>query len=133
MPWPPAGRSCAGVVERGAFASRPPLRTRSPLLQVHRPAAAADLRVVIDSGPRLRFGALRINGLERYEARLVENLSTFREGEPYSFEALVRLRSFNLDKFLKWDSKFVNDLVIAEGHALRAIKLLGPDNPDLAQ
>ena len=61
----------------------------------------------------------QISEIDRHELRL--------------FEALVRLRSFNLDKFLKWDSKFVNDLVIAEGHALRAIKLLGPDNPDLAQ
>jgi hypothetical protein len=58
----------------------------------------------------------QIREIERQESRL--------------FEGLVKLRSFNLDAFLKWDPKFVNDLVIAEGHALRAIKLLGPDNPD---
>ena len=27
------------------------------------------------------------------EAQLVENLRTFREGDPYSFEALVRMQS----------------------------------------
>ncbi|MFM8393181.1 MAG: hypothetical protein ACKOB4_04585, partial [Acidobacteriota bacterium] len=60
----------------------------------------------------------QIREIERQEAKL--------------FEGLVGLRSFNLDAFMRWDPKFVSDLVIAEGHALRAIKLLGPENPDLA-
>jgi hypothetical protein len=61
----------------------------------------------------------QIREIERYETRL--------------FEGLVGLRSYDLDAFMRWDPKFVSDLVIAEGHALRAIKLLGPENPDLAQ
>ena len=88
--WEQAKRSLLESLQSGGF-----LRARiiDSEAVIDSPAAAADLRVVIDSGPRLRFGALRINGLERYEARLVENLSTFREGEPYSFEALVRLQA----------------------------------------
>lgn len=48
------------------------------------------------------------------------------------FEALTKMRGHNLDRFYKWDPKFVSDIVIGLGHALRAIKLLGPDNPDTA-
>lgn len=51
-------------------------------------------------------------------------------GEEALFRDIVRLRSFDLDAYYRWDPKFVSDLVIAMAHALRAIKLLGPDNPD---
>jgi len=50
--------------------------------------------------------------------------------ESMLFESLTKLRSYNLDRFYSWDPKFVSDIVIGLGHALRAIKLLGPDNPD---
>lgn len=56
-------------------------------------SASADLTIVIDSGQRLRFGALRIEGLERYESRLVENLRTFSPGEPYLAEKLARMQT----------------------------------------
>lgn len=56
-------------------------------------SASADLTVVIDSGQRLRFGDLRIEGLERYESRLVENLRTFSPGEPYLAEKLARMQT----------------------------------------
>lgn len=51
-------------------------------------------------------------------------------GEEALYRDLVRLRSFDLDAYYRWDPKFVSDLVIAVAHALRGIKLLGPDNPD---
>ncbi|MFZ4627758.1 MAG: hypothetical protein ACOYNR_05445 [Blastocatellia bacterium] len=53
-------------------------------------------------------------------------------GEESLYRDLVRLRSYDLDAYYRWDPKFVSDLVIAVAHALRGIKLLGPDNPDLA-
>lgn len=55
-------------------------------------AASADLVMAIDSGPRLKFGALRIEGLEHYQSRLIENLRTFRPGEPYLAESLARMQ-----------------------------------------
>ena len=51
-------------------------------------------------------------------------------GEEALYRDMVRLRSFDLDAYYRWDPKFVSDLVIAVAHALRGIKLLGPDNPD---
>lgn len=52
----------------------------------------ARLRVVIDSGPRFRFGELRIEGLERYDRRLVERYSGIRAGEPYSAAKVLDLQ-----------------------------------------
>jgi translocation and assembly module TamA len=44
----------------------------------------AALRVVLDSGPELRFGALRIEGLQRYPASVVANLNQIKPGDYYS-------------------------------------------------
>ena len=88
--WEQAKRSLLEALQSGGYLRAQVLDSQAV---IDPKVAAADLRVVIDSGPRLRFGALRIGGLERYDRRLVENLSTFREGEPYSFEALVRLQT----------------------------------------
>jgi translocation and assembly module TamA len=56
------------------------------------PAAdTAVLRVVIDSGPAFRFGALDVRGLARYRASLVENFSTLEPGAPYSAAELDQL------------------------------------------
>ena len=44
----------------------------------------AALRVVLDSGPELRFGELRIEGLQRYRASVVANLNQIQPGDYYS-------------------------------------------------
>lgn len=49
---------------------------------------AASLRLVLDSGPELRFGALRIEGLKRYPASIVANLNQIKPGDYYSEAAL---------------------------------------------
>ena len=49
---------------------------------------SAALRVVLDSGPELRFGALRIEGLQRYPASVVVNLNNIKPGDYYSEAAL---------------------------------------------
>jgi len=53
-------------------------------------------------------------------------------GEESLRRNLVQLRSFDLDAYYRWDPKFVSDTVIAVAHALRGLKLLGPNNPDVA-
>ncbi len=61
------------------------------------PAGKVTIDVVADSGPRLAFGELAIEGLGRYDRRIVEDLRTFRPGDPYSESRLQefawRLRS----------------------------------------
>ena len=46
-------------------------------------AGAAVLRVEVDSGPAYRVGSLRVEGLERHDAALVERFNPFRPGQPY--------------------------------------------------
>ena len=50
------------------------------------------LKVVIDSGPDARFGALKIEGLRRYPASIITNLNQIRPGQEYSDAALQALQ-----------------------------------------
>jgi translocation and assembly module TamA len=47
------------------------------------------LSLVLDSGPRIAFGALELRGLQRYPRRIVDDLRPFERGEPYSLELLL--------------------------------------------
>lgn len=51
--------------------------------------SAAELEVVLDSGPRIAFGELEIGGLERHGEKIVRDLRPFRPGDPYSLEELL--------------------------------------------
>ncbi|MBE0619389.1 MAG: outer membrane protein assembly factor [Burkholderiales bacterium] len=51
------------------------------------------LKVVLDSGPAFTFGALEIEGLERYPRSIVERLNTIKPGSPYSQAQLLQLQS----------------------------------------
>lgn len=56
--------------------------------------------VVVDSGPRFRFGAVSVEGLVRTERRVIDRLLTFQGGETYSERAMLdfeeRLRKVGL-------------------------------------
>ncbi|QOL50324.1 autotransporter assembly complex protein TamA [Massilia litorea] len=56
-------------------------------------AYKASLRVVIDSGPEMRFGELRIRGLKRYPREVITNLNKIKPGDMYSEAALQALQS----------------------------------------
>lgn len=51
------------------------------------------LHVVIDSGPEMRFGELRIRGLKRYPREVITNLNRIKPGDEYSESALQALQS----------------------------------------
>lgn len=53
----------------------------------------ASLRVVIDSGPEMRFGELRIRGLKRYPPTVITNLNKIKPGDEYSEAALQALQA----------------------------------------
>lgn len=53
----------------------------------------ANLRVVLDSGPEMRFGELRIEGLKRYPDTVVRNLNPIKPGDYYSEAALQAYQS----------------------------------------
>ncbi|MCL4745963.1 MAG: BamA/TamA family outer membrane protein [Burkholderiaceae bacterium] len=52
----------------------------------------ASLSIALDSGPRLRFGALAVRGLERYPRSIVDALAPWNDGDPYAFEQLLRFQ-----------------------------------------
>ncbi|MES2296165.1 MAG: autotransporter assembly complex family protein [Pseudomonadota bacterium] len=51
-------------------------------------ARTATLRVVLASGPAVRLGELRIDGLQRYPSQVITNLAPPRPGDDYSEAAL---------------------------------------------
>jgi translocation and assembly module TamA len=53
---------------------------------------SAALKVVIDSGPEVHFGQLRIEGLRRYAPEVITNLNNIRPGELYDQAALQALQ-----------------------------------------
>lgn len=56
--------------------------------QVDARSGKASLLVVVDSGPRIAFGELRIQGLSRYPQRIIDDLKTFKTGDPFSQQQL---------------------------------------------
>ncbi len=76
------------------------VQTRYPRAQLVDTQAVVDpethkvsLLVVLDSGPELRFGELRIEGLKRYDASIIRNLDKIRPGDYYSESALQSLQA----------------------------------------
>ena len=75
-------------------------QTRFPRARLVETSATVDpeerraiLRVVIDSGPEMRFGELRIRGLKRYPREVITNLNNIKPGDEYSEAALTALQS----------------------------------------
>lgn len=75
-------------------------QTRFPRARLVETSATVDpdsrralLRVVLDSGPEMRFGELRIRGLKRYPRTVITNLNKINPGDEYSEAALQALQS----------------------------------------
>lgn len=71
------------------------------------------LEIEVDSGPRLSFGHLQLKGLERYDAKIIENLRPFRVGEPYDFDTLMLFQTR-----LRDSGYFASAYVIADQQAV---------------
>jgi translocation and assembly module TamA len=76
------------------------MQARYPRAQLVESSATVDpdvkralLRVVLDSGPEARFGELKIEGLKRYPASIINNLNTIKPGEEYSEAAMQGLQA----------------------------------------
>ncbi|NVE01570.1 autotransporter assembly complex family protein [Massilia sp. BJB1822] len=71
------------------------MQTRYPRAQLSESQATVDpdthkalLHLVLDSGPEMRFGELRIEGLRRYPESVVRNLNQIHPGDYYNEAAL---------------------------------------------
>jgi translocation and assembly module TamA len=74
-------------------------QTRFPRAQLAESSATVDpvlnkaaLKVVVDSGPEMRFGATRIRGMRRYPESIVNNLNKIHPGDEYSEAAMQALQ-----------------------------------------
>lgn len=77
-------------------------------------ARSVELTVVVDSGPSVTLGALRISGLERYPESIVRDLNRIAPGTPYSQK---KLSDFQRD--LLETSYFTSAFVTADVDAAR--------------
>ena len=75
---------------------RQAMQVRYPRAQLTETSATVDpdvhralLHVVLDSGPPVQFGGLRIEGLKRYPAAIISNLNQIKPGDEYS-EAVLQ-------------------------------------------
>ena len=73
---------------------------------------SANLQLVVDSGPAYAFGPLRIRGLKRYSAVLVERLCGLPRGEPY-----VQSRLLACQRNLEQSGYFQNAAVQLDSRA----------------
>jgi translocation and assembly module TamA len=74
-------------------------QTRFPRAQLAESSATVDpdqhkaaLKVVVDSGPEMRFGATRIRGMKRYPTTIVTNVNKIQPGDEYSEASMQALQ-----------------------------------------
>ncbi|MDX2031467.1 MAG: hypothetical protein SF339_12400 [Blastocatellia bacterium] len=78
------------------------------------------------------FEAINYARLHKLIAFTPEQERRIQAGEAAFHDTAVRMRAQNLGGLRQWDAKIVSDIVIALGHAARALKLLNSGNPDVA-
>ncbi|MES2739391.1 MAG: autotransporter assembly complex family protein [Pseudomonadota bacterium] len=113
------------------------VQTRYPRAQLSETKATVDpqtqraaLRVVLDSGPELRFGALRIEGLRRYPASIVQNLNQIKPGDYYSEAALQAYQARLQDSGYFSGVEVSADLSSVLSQQIDAAKQAQPGDPD---
>lgn len=112
------------------------VQTRYPRAQIVESQATVDpdthvalLHVVIESGPEMRFGALRIEGLKRYPASIVSNLNQIHPGDYYSEAELQSYQSRLQDTGYFASVEVSADMSAVLGEQLDAASKRDPDAP----
>ena len=67
-------------------------RIRESRAEIDTETHCANLTVVLDSGPTVRFGGLNVTGLKRYDRLIVDNLNTADAGNQFDQDALLRFQ-----------------------------------------
>ncbi len=65
--------------------------------RIQRERNQVKLRIEIDSGPVYRFGSTRIEGVQRYDAAIIERLNPIKPGDIYDQNSLLRLQTLILE------------------------------------
>jgi translocation and assembly module TamA len=87
--WDQAKRHAVATVSERLYAGT---RIAASEARIDPELRAATLAITIDSGPPLRFGALRITGVAHHQEARVTSLWTFAPGESYDREKLERFQ-----------------------------------------
>ena len=75
---------------RQVSAQRFPLgRIAASRAEIHPEQQQAKLGITLDSGPAFRLGAVQVNGLQRYDAALVERIARLKPGADYDQGSLL--------------------------------------------
>jgi translocation and assembly module TamA len=85
-------RAKRDALERLSALDYPAPRIADSRADIDPPASSASLGLRVDSGPRLRFGNVDVQGLERYEPARVRNLAPFAYGDAWDREKLTRFQ-----------------------------------------
>ena len=85
--WDEAKRAARDAVARRRYLLA---RIADSEARIDPPSQSAELTLTIESGPVISFGNLEITGLEKRDAAVVRNLSTFGPGTTYDRELLER-------------------------------------------
>ena len=81
-------------------ALRPFLRQRFPQaritlskVEIDPGTHGAKVRLTLDSGPKVRFGDIRIEGMSRYPEQVVRNMADFSADSPYTQDSVLALQA----------------------------------------
>lgn len=87
--WDRAKRRALEIVSERLYAAA---RIEASQALIDPDRRSATLSVTLDSGPPLRFGALKVRGTRRHDEERVRSLWTFARGEPYDRDKLERFQ-----------------------------------------
>ncbi|WP_242615639.1 autotransporter assembly complex protein TamA [Sphaerotilus mobilis] len=79
----------AGLIATGRTQAYAAIQISGSVAQIDTAGERADLFVVLDSGPRFRFGELRYEGLDHVRPDAVQALVNFEAGEPLKEQTLL--------------------------------------------
>lgn len=99
----------AGLIATGRTQAYAAIGLSGSVAQIDTEGRRADLFVVLDSGPRFRFGELRYEGLDHVRPDAIEALVNFEPGEPLREQTLLDFQ----DRLVK-SSLFDNVSVLYE-------------------
>ncbi len=84
--WDAAKVNVLRALLAGAY---PAARVATSQARIDPAAQAADLTLTIDSGPAFHYGAVQIQGIQRYPNSIVHNLRPFKPGQPIRQQDLI--------------------------------------------
>jgi translocation and assembly module TamA len=104
--WEQSKKSMLDLLQQNGYLSAK-VQTSQVSVDVRNTTAGVDVK--FDSGPRYRFGEMRVNGLQRYDREIVDALLRFKPGDFYRLDVLIELQTR-----LRDSGYFVNAAVVPQ-------------------